>query len=38
MLGASFNIVADFDSHARGCVGYASTRILVGVVVLESSY
>ena len=33
MHGASLNIVADFDRDVQGCVGYASTRILVGAVV-----
>ena len=30
MLGASFNVAVDFDPDVQGCVGYASTRILVG--------
>ena len=37
MLGASFNIAADYDPDVQGCVGYASTRILVGVIVLMPS-
>ena len=37
MLGASFNIVAEVDLYVRGYVGYASTRILVGVESLVPS-
>ena len=37
MLGASFNVAADFNPDVQGCVGYTSTRILVGVNVLVPS-